>query len=142
MPDGRSVGGADGQRLCPSAPAKPGAILLGLVTPASKVAYLTPEMRIDEEFVDVASKGRRPEKRFRFAGDCVEGGCAQWTGSRCGVIDAALTDARSATISSEEPSLPKCSIRSRCRWFSQRGRDACSVCPLIITDRRGESATD
>ncbi|MBP1823055.1 hypothetical protein [Mycobacterium sp. OAE908] len=134
-------GGTNRVHLCPSAPAKPGAILLGLVTPNGQIAYLTPQMRIDEDFVDVAAKGRSPEKRFRFASTCVEAGCAQWTGSRCGVIEAAVAEAGGQAIDSEDSSLPKCSIRSRCRWFHQRGRDACGVCPLIITDRGGETGS-
>jgi hypothetical protein len=28
--------------------------------------------------------------------------------------------------------LPRCSIRRQCRWFQERGRDACAVCPLIV----------
>jgi hypothetical protein len=68
--------GASGHRLCPSSPAQPGAILLGIVGPEGKVGYLTPQMRIDGEFMEIAAKGRSPEKRFRFAGDCVEGACA------------------------------------------------------------------
>ena len=39
----------------------------------------------------------------------------------------------SAAVPHDSP-LPKCSIRSHCRWFFQHGRDACAVCPLIIGD--------
>jgi hypothetical protein len=40
----------------------------------------------------------------------------------------------SAAMPADDSPLPKCSIRSQCRWFLQHGRDACAVCPLIITD--------
>lgn len=141
MADG-CCGGPSGRRLCPSSPAEPGAILLGIVGPEGKIGYLTPQIRIDGEFIEIAAKGRSPEKRFRFAGPCVEGGCTQWTGSRCGVIDAAIEEAEtrasahetSAAMPAGDAPPPKCSIRSQCRWFFQHGRDACAVCPLIITD--------
>jgi hypothetical protein len=96
---------------------------------------LTPPLTIDDSFVATARRGRSPEKRFRFAAPCVEEHCAQWTGSRCGVIDAVLaTDVRGAD--DEASSLPRCAIRSSCRWFAQSGAGACGVCPLVITDCR------
>lgn len=137
----RSGEAPHGQRLCPSSRAERGAILLGIVGAEGKIGYLTPEMRIGAEFLEVADQGRTPEKRFRFAGPCVEAGCAQWTGTRCGVIDAALDEIGPCVSTNQaetsERSLPKCSIRARCRWFAQQGRNACAVCPLIITDVGG-----
>jgi hypothetical protein len=29
--------------------------------------------------------------------------------------------------------LPKCAIRPRCRWWKERGIEACRRCPTIIT---------
>jgi hypothetical protein len=118
---------------CPSGPCEPGAILLGLVGEDDRVGYLTPPVRIDEEFVVRANRGRSPQKRFRFATPCVEAECAQWTGSRCGVIDRVLD----ADLEAVEPEgLPRCAIRGSCRWFAQAGDEACAVCPLVITDCR------
>jgi hypothetical protein len=37
--------------------------------------------------------------------------------------------------------LPTCTIRQTCRWFGQRGRDACVVCPLVVTDAGGGTET-
>jgi hypothetical protein len=101
------------------------------------VGYITPPIPVDDEFVAKVRSGRSPEKRFRFAGDCIEGGCAQWTGSRCGVIDAVLAVDRDTAGDSSR--LPRCAIRSTCRWFAQSGADACSVCPRVVTDRRSSS---
>lgn len=120
---------------CPSAPGEPGATLLGVVGPQGSVAYLTPPLTIDDDFVAIARRGRSPEKRFRFAAPCVEERCAQWTGSRCGVIDAVLA-ADVPGADDETRGLPRCSIRSSCRWFAQSGADACGVCPRVITDCR------
>lgn len=114
---------------CPSARCEAGATLLGIVTGDGTVAYLSPPLQIDQAFVDRAAEGRPPEQRFRFAAPCVESGCGRWTGSRCEVIDAV------ATAEVEPPAeLPQCSIRSSCRWFAQSGRDACGVCPLVLTE--------
>lgn len=117
-----------GEKLCPSSHAEPGAILLGIVGSDGRIGYVTPQLRIDSGFVESSKEGRAPEKRFRFAGPCIETGCAQWSDNKCGVIESALQAVEGIQ------GLPKCSIRPRCRWFSQRGSAACAVCPLIVTD--------
>lgn len=125
---------AAGDRTCPSAPCEPGNVLLGLVQADGRVGYLTPPMAIDEEFVAIARRGRSPGKRFRFAGPCVESGCAQWSGGRCGVIDSVLEERDELLPNGAPAALPHCAIRSACRWFAQAGAEACHVCPLVITD--------
>lgn len=130
-----SSGSSDAGRTCPSAACEPGAILLGLVDAGDRVGYLSPPLRIDEEFVSRARRGRSPEKRFRFAAPCVEAGCRQWSDGRCGVIDEVLASAEAVALA-EPGALPRCAIRSSCRWYAQVGREACEVCPLIITDCR------
>jgi hypothetical protein len=125
--------GASDQLTCPSARCEPGATLLGVVEADGTVGYITPRLTVDAAFVEQASRGRAPEKRFRFAGACVEAGCKQWTGSRCGVIDGVLESGLTDDLP-EARGLPHCSIRSSCRWFAQSGAEACGVCPLVITD--------
>ena len=119
--------------LCPSSRCQTGAILLGLVLPDGRVAYSSDRIVVDEEFVDVARTGRSPEKRFRFSTPCVQGACRQWTGSRCGVIDAVIEHLPA------EPALPDCSIRPQCRWYAQNGAHACAVCLSVITDATAEA---
>ena len=123
------------KKLCPSYSCQPGAILLGIVMRDGRVAFSSDQLIINEEFVQIAHEGRTPEKRFRFGGQCVQNGCRQWTGERCGVIDK-ITE--TANINVESAALPECSIRSECRWFYQRGAEACAVCPEIVTDSREE----
>ena len=67
----------------------------------------------------------------------MEGRCAQWTGSRCGVIDTVLTTPDRPAVPER---LPHCGIRSTCRWYAQSGAEACAVCPLVITDLREPEA--
>jgi|ERR1022692_1455063 hypothetical protein len=116
---------------CPSARCQEGAELLGIVRNDGTIAYLGQRLTVDESFVQAASEGRSPEKRFRFSDQCVEHGCKQWTGTACSVIDNVI---ERLSLPAAAQSLPKCSIRPECRWFSQAGRRACAVCPLVITD--------
>ncbi len=97
--------------------------------PDGRVAYARNRVVIDEDFVAVAKQGDAAEKRFRFSSLCVEKGCAQWDGSKCGVIEKLLDLAPDLG-----DVLPECSIREECRWFEQRGAEACRVCPYVITD--------
>jgi len=82
-----------------------------------------------------------PEKRFRFSQPCVTSGCGNWTGNRCGVIDGVVDEVSERQLPRPgEASLPKCSFRPKCRWFAQSGKEACAVCPLVITDLRTAEA--
>lgn len=117
------------QVLCPSGRCEEGAGLFGIVQPDGRVGYLGGEIRVDPQFVAKAQAGRAPEKRFRFSNRCIEGGCRQWTGSRCGVADKALAEA-----GPQEPALPNCGIRAHCRWHMESGADACAVCSLVTRD--------
>ncbi len=117
--------------LCPSSRCEPGAILLGVVQADGRVGFLKQLMVVDQEFADIAREGRAPEKRFRFSSPCLKAACKQWTGSRCGVIDDV-----SECVGDDQrlDGLPECSIRPQCRWYRQNGAEACSVCPLVVTD--------
>ena len=120
--------------LCPSSRCERGAVLLGIVLPDGRVAFAADRIVVDDGFVKAAREGRSPESRLRFAAPCVRGGCRQWTGSRCGVIDRVTA----ADPPPAAPDLPDCSIRPHCRWYLQSGAAACAVCPEVITDTRDE----
>lgn len=120
-----------GTYRCPSARCQEGAELLGIVRRDGTIAYLGQRVTVDASFVQIASEGRSPEKRFRFSDQCAERGCKQWTGTECGVIDDVIQRLPSPAPSQ---SLPKCSIRPECRWFNQAGSHACTVCPFVITE--------
>ena len=122
-------------KTCPSSTCSEGSLLLGIMTPRGTLAYLRPPMPIDAEFVERETAVGNPERRFRFAGTCVEGACPQWTGGGCAIADLAADSAPAEPHAVD--SLPACSIRHSCRWFSQRGAAACSVCPLIVADMGG-----
>jgi hypothetical protein len=118
------------ERTCPSAPAAAGSLLLAIRGEGGELGYLTPPPRIDVDLLEAAREQfGDPRRALRFASPCREGGCAKWTGTRCGVIDAVIAD-----LGAHEPEeLPACGIRSTCRWFAQHGRAACNVCPEVVT---------
>ncbi|HEV2504223.1 MAG TPA: hypothetical protein VGV39_14190 [Mesorhizobium sp.] len=129
------VGGA--QKSCPSAPAEAGALLIGVVGSDGIVQPIPTRLEIDSDFIARASKAGAPEARFRFAGRCVEGKCRQWTGNSCGVIEKVLAGMTDQAID-PAAGLPRCSIRGSCRWYAQRGGDACRACIYVVTDQRAD----
>ncbi len=119
-------------KLCPSNRCKPGSELLGIRQDDGSVAILPQSLYIDEHFIEQVSKDEMaPEQRFRFTNKCVEGGCSQWTGKSCGVIDRVVQHLEEVPTLAQ---LPVCGIRSRCRWFGQHQFNACKVCRFIITE--------
>lgn len=128
-------------RSCPSAPAAPGAILLGVLGADGHIHNLRTTMTVDADFLAAAGQSGPVEARMRFAGRCQTSGCMQWTGTRCGVIDRAMAIMQQAGVP-PAPALPPCTIRSDCRWFSQNGPAACGTCTLIVTDTTGAVAAE
>ncbi len=128
---------------CPSAPALVGSGLLGIVDQQGLVRHVKTPMVISQSFIDAATKGPSLEQRFRFTAPCVKGACKQWTGSACGVIDHVMVEmARHAASGYDRmaAALPACTIRARCRWYAERGGDACHVCIHVVTDQVGGPA--
>ena len=121
------------QKLCPSGRALPGSVLLGVVGADGRVGYVRPELVVDQEFIDRAEAAGALEERFRFAEPCVEHHCGHWSGGCCqlvGQVERAVEPREQTRVTLA--TLPRCAIRSRCRWFEQRGAEACRVCPLVL----------
>lgn len=121
--------------FCPSSECKEDSILLGIVQSDGHVIFQNKRQTIDKEFVSIARSGRSPEKRFRLASECVKESCKQWTGKDCGIIEEIIRIFGNDEAPAE---LPECPIRSQCRWFSQCGGKACSVCPEVIMNLNSE----
>jgi hypothetical protein len=130
------VPAAGSAKTCPSSACGEGALLLGVMTSAGKLAYLNPAVPVDAEFATREAERGSPERRYRFAGPCLEGGCPQWTGRGCAIADMAAGPVNLGLPASPRR-LPACSIRHSCRWYFQRGPAACAVCPLIVADMGG-----
>lgn len=119
-------------KLCPSSTCKEGALILGVVQGNKTVALLNAGLIADQSFVEKAKELGRPEKRFRFANQCIQCGCKQWTGKECGVAKE-FSEANNH-VPDDNENLPDCMIRQQCRWYSQEGGRACRICPFVITD--------
>jgi hypothetical protein len=111
-------------------------VLIGIVGGDGRLGQISPPLPVDAEFVARAEAGRTPESRFRFAEPCAEGDCNQWAGDRCGLIEEMLDSPQGIAEASEGAALPRCGIRSSCRWFAERGPDACAICPLVVRNSR------
>lgn len=134
-PGGEASAARPANYACPSAPAEPGAGLLGVLATDGKIHNLRTLMPVDEDFLTAVRIRGAPEERMRFSSRCQTLGCSQWTGTRCGVIDRAMKEME---VSGAPPTtkLPPCSIRGTCRWFAQNGAKACPTCAFIVTDTR------
>jgi hypothetical protein len=131
---GSTVGDLSRKRvLCPSAPGDVKAILLGVLQHDGSVAFIKDRIEVTREFLEIAAQGREPETRFRFSSPCIRSGCQQWVNGGCSLPESL---ARTIPAPADAP-LPDCSIRDQCRWFDQRGSDACRICPLVV--RRSDS---
>src|SRR5438128_7672571 len=119
-------------KLCPSHRCKPGSQLLGVRQDDGTVAILPQPLPVTEDFIKQVSQHEvPPEQRFRFTNKCIEGGCNQWTDKGCGVVEKMV-----GYLDKVQPlqTLPACAIRQQCRWYSQRGADACALCSYVITE--------
>lgn len=124
------------QPLCPSSRCETGNILLGVVMADGSISFLEQRIEIDAGFVETARSGRPAEQRFRFSSPCLKRGCEKWTGNGCGV--AAILNANAGLLaSSSRRPLPRCSIRSQCRWHGEYGDSICFACSWVITERGG-----
>lgn len=116
---------------CPSAqPDMNGALLFGVVTETpegSVVGYLNRPLAASGWAKEMAGT-LEPTEVFRFAAPCAEGRCVHYSGSECSLAER-VTHVPVAI----KMRLPKCAIRPRCRWWKERGIEACRRCPTIIT---------
>jgi hypothetical protein len=129
-------GDAGDRQLCPSYKCVAGSQLIGILQANGSVAFLGVPLTIDKQFVDTAAQGRPAELRFRFAGRCAKGGCANWAADGCGIA-ARISVSSGSTAARGE--LPDCGIRADCRWFRERGATACAACPAVM---RGSEAAE
>ncbi len=125
---------ADVQTLCPSAQhdaldAKVFAVVAG--TPESpETAYLDRAHAVTDELIKMAEPVA-PAEVFRFAATCLQ--------KRCGHFDEGKQHCRlvTKTVSLQQAvvaRLPRCAIRSSCRWWQQEGMQACLRCPQVVTN--------
>jgi len=119
--------------LCPSAPgSRDDSLLIGVVTShpeGPRVAPTEHALRVTPDILKMAEPVS-PSEVFRFASSCRGGECPHFRNNACqlAVRSVVLLEA----VSDE---LPRCPIRSVCRWFRQEGPTICKRCPQIVTDQ-------
>lgn len=125
--------------LCPSAqPNMNGALAIGVIDhcgESPEVAYLERPLPVSRELLKM-SRPLRPTEIFRFAAPCQERACSHWTGNECKLVKRIVR-----LLPEVSSTLPKCHVRSTCRWYAQEGRSACSRCPQVVTQNERPSRT-
>jgi len=125
--------------LCPSAQpdwadAQVFAVVAG--TPERpEAAYLDQAQAVDAPLLALAGE-LHPSEVFRFAAPCANGGCQHFDGAAHSCRLAAKTVALVPMVVHK---LPRCAIRSNCRWWQQEGAAACQRCPQVVTDNHHPS---
>jgi hypothetical protein len=123
------------ERMCPSTPKANATVFLGMITPAGRVAYVTPRLAADVALAGLPEATTAEESRYRLAGPCVTSSCGFWTGDHCG-LGARLATSYAETAAPAETELPHCAIRRTCRWYAEQGAPACAACSYVVTDAR------
>jgi hypothetical protein len=89
-------------------------------------AYLEDTVPITPELLALSAP-LLPAQVFRFSAPCLKQQCSHWAGA-CTLVDRIVKLLPVASLV-----LPPCQIRTSCRWFAQRGREACQRCPQVVT---------
>ena len=110
---------------CPSSIVRTGAEIIAVETVDGVLTYLERSVPLTREAAEALNADPEARNQVRVAGPCRESGCGQWTGRRCGVADSVASQLVPAARLRK---LAACSIRERCRWFAQLGREACQLC--------------
>lgn len=123
--------------LCPSAqPQMDDAVAIGVIDRSGaspEVAYLEHPVSVTNELLEM-TQPLKPTEVLRFAAPCQKSACSHWDGS-CKLVTRIVQLIPAASLS-----LPRCHVRTECRWFAQEGRHACRRCPNIVT--QDESPSD
>lgn len=120
------------QLSCPSAPENlPDSKVFGLVVDSTgpvRVGYL------DKQAIAHLSAGLEPtparldRTSARFSAACQESKCGHFVNERCSLSKKIVT-----FMPVVLDALPRCAIRSTCRWFSEEREQACLRCPQVVT---------
>jgi hypothetical protein len=86
-------------------------------------------MEVTPELLDLADPVS-PSEVFRFASTCRASACVHFHSGACQLAVRSV-----AVLSEVTEKLPKCAIRTQCRWFRQEGAAICRRCPQIVTDQ-------
>ncbi|MGA2352787.1 MAG: hypothetical protein ABSF70_20310 [Terracidiphilus sp.] len=133
----KSAPSANDSLLCPSSqPEFEAARVLGVLqqtTDGFEVAYLNEPLPVTPEILAMTAPAQ-PTEVFRLAAKCQTHRCPHFDGKDCGLATRIVQ-----ILPAVVDQLPRCQIRSECRWFHQEGAAACRRCPQIATVNYGTS---
>ena len=125
--------------LCPSSRGTlEDSLLIGVVTDHKDGPRVVPTERampVTPEILQMAEPAS-PGEVFRFASPCQTGKCPHFRNEACQLAVRSVDLLEAVT-----DELPRCSIRSQCRWFRQEGAPICKRCPQVVTDQFNPSET-
>jgi hypothetical protein len=118
-------------KLCPSAqPGMDQCRVLGVVRHDQErpmLQYLDQPLPATPDVLALAAP-LKPTEVFRLSATCAEHRCPHFNGTDCRLAQRIVSMLPPAV-----ETLPPCTIRKDCRWFSQEGGAACKRCPEITT---------
>jgi hypothetical protein len=118
------------QSWCPSShDAEETALVFAVVegTPAEpRATYLRRSLPLVA--VRHLAAGVAVEEVFRVAAPCAGSGCVHFDDNQCSLAQRVVDE-----LEPVQDALPRCAIRSRCRWWSEQGIAACRRCPQVVT---------
>lgn len=114
---------------CPSgASNRPESLVLGVRSADDgSVAYLDEPVPA-ADVLGMVPEGIEPRRILRFASHC-EASCGNRVGTQCGLVDRITA----VPAPPHAQAVPRCHLRTRCKWWQQRGVEACHRCPAVST---------
>lgn len=117
--------------LCPSAPCRPGAALIGIVGADGSIGFLDEPLAVTPRLAASLAAHGEPERHVRCAAPCARHACRNWSGRQCDLPARVMAD----LAASEAAPLPTCAIRDGCTWFRADGPRICHACRFVVTNR-------
>lgn len=102
--------------------------IVGGAVAEPRVGYLAGTLPVTEELL-AATAPVKPTEVVRFAAPCAGDACAHFDGTDCRLVGKIVQ-----LLPPVVERLPRCHIRSHCRWWLQEGRAACARCPGVVTE--------
>lgn len=124
---------------CPSAqPDMAGAVAFGVISGSVDrplVQYLPRSVPVGEVMDQLGDAP--PGEVLRIGARCEEAACVHNTADQCSLGHRIAT-----VLPAVVQQLPRCTLRSTCRWFDEQGGAACLRCPQILTNDRPRPGND
>jgi len=125
--------------LCPSArPDSPGVRIFGVVDRSGR-AGAAAEVRYLSRLLPFGDRERErlggvsPGRVYRLGAACAETGCRHFAGGACSLGERLVRIGPSPPPEHADE-IQECALRSGCRWFHERGLEACRRCRWVVSE--------